>query len=233
VLDQYTIRARVVPALLVALPLGLAALAWSPDGISGWSALRGLAVWCGGTVLLGQLGRDAGRRRQPELFQRWGGPPTTKRLRHSGGGNRVTRERAHKKLSALMQKKLPTAAAEAAAPRAADEVYEACADYLRGKTRDRKRFHLVFDENCSYGLRRNLWGLKPLGVTLTLMALAATALMPVIRHATITAAMQSALVPGAMILVILAGWLFIVTPAWVEVPANAYADRLLEAAESL
>jgi hypothetical protein len=233
-LDQYTTRARVVPALLVALPVGVATLAWFPSGVAGWSALWALVVWSGGTVLVGQLGRDAGKRKQACLFEMWGGPPTTRRLRHSGDGNRVTRERLHKKLATLMHRKVPTAGEEAADPRAADEAYEACIEFLKGRTRDRKKFNLVFEENCSYGFRRNLWGLKPIGVALSVAALAATAVLPIAREGTVsTASMQPALVPGGIILVILLGWLFVVTPRWVKVPANAYAERLLEAADRL
>ncbi len=233
-LDQYTTRARVVPALLVALPVGVATLAWFPGGIAGWSALWALVVWSGGTVLVGQLGRDAGKRKQAYLFEMWGGPPTTRRLRHSGDGNRVTRERLHKKLATLMRRKVPTAGEEAADARAADEAYEGCIEFLKGRTRDRKKFNLVFEENCSYGFRRNLWGLKPIGVALSVAALAATAVLPIAREGTVsTASMQPALVPGAIILVILLRWLFVVTPRWVKVPANAYAERLLEAADRL
>jgi hypothetical protein len=232
--DQYTIRARVLPALLVALPAGLAALAWFPTGLPGGSIIAGLLAWSGATVLVAQLGRDAGRRKQPELFRSWGGPPTTKRLRHAGKGNRVTRERVHKKLATLMRKKLPSAAEEAADPGAADEAYEACVDFMKGRTRDRKKFNLVFEENCNYGFRRNLWGLKPIGLALAVAALAATAVLPVVQQGPLTVAgMRPALVPGAIILAILLAWIFIVTPRWVAVPAHAYAERLLEATERL
>ncbi len=232
--DQYTIRARVIPALLVALPLGLATLAWFPDGISGWTTLWGLAIWCGATVLLGQFGRDAGRRKQPYLFQLWGGPPTTKRLRHSGGGNSVTRDRVHKKLNKLMNKKLPTADDEAADPQAADETYEACTAFLRGKTRDHKKFNLIFEDNCDYGFRRNLWGLKPVGVAVTILALASVAALPVVEPSVrTTIAVTRILVPGGLTAFILLGWVFVVTPRWVEVPANAYAEHLLEATDQL
>ena len=77
--DQYTIRARVLPALLVALPLGLATLAWFPDGLSGWSALWGLAVWSGATVLLGQLGKTPLRRCHVYSFFGWMPPPAAVR----------------------------------------------------------------------------------------------------------------------------------------------------------
>jgi hypothetical protein len=232
--DQYTIRARVIPALWVALPLGLAALSWFPDGVTGSGPLWALLTWSGATVPIGQLGRDAGRRKQPLLFQRWGGPPTTRRLRHSAGGNPVTRERLHKKLSALMRKKLPTAAEEAADPRRADEIYEACAEVLKGRTRDHKKFSLLFDESCSYGLRRNLWGLKPLGMALAVLSLGSIAAVLLLEPtARTTATLARVVVPGGITILVLLGWIFVVTPRWVEVPADAYADRLMEAADQM
>jgi len=232
--DQYTIRARVLPAFLVALPLGLVTLAWFPDGLSRGSALWSLLVWSSVTVLVGQLGRDPGKRKQPHLFRSWGGEPAVKALRHAGARNPAIVERIHKRMNALMRTKLPTAAAEAADPQAADQVYEACIRFLRDKTRDRKKFNLIFEENCNYGFRRNLWGLKPLGVTLAVVALAATAALPIVHHGAVTSAsLQPAAVPGLIIFGILLGWLMVVTPRWVEVPANTYAERLLEATERL
>ncbi len=98
-LDQYTVRARLLPALLVALPAGVATLAWFPDGILGWGPVWGLVAWSGGTLLLAQLGRDAGKRKEPRLFELWGGKPTTRMLRHAGGANLVTLRRRHGKLA--------------------------------------------------------------------------------------------------------------------------------------
>ena len=80
--DTYTRRARLYPALLVALPLGLATLAWFPEGLAGWGTLWGLVTWSGATALLAQVGRDKGRVKEPGLFEQWGGKPTTRMLRH-------------------------------------------------------------------------------------------------------------------------------------------------------
>ncbi len=232
--DWYTIRARVLPALLVALPLGLATLAWFPDGLSGWSALWGLAVWSGATVLLGQLGRDRGREKQSRLFDMWGAEPAVKALRHADAGNLVVLERIHKRLNALMRTKLPTAAQELADPSAADDAYAGCIRFLRDKTRDRKKFNLVFEENCNYGFRRNLWGLKPLGAVVTIIALASLAALVVIEPRILVApGSRRVLIPGLLIFLNLIGWIFVVTPRWVRIPANAYVERLLEATERL
>ncbi len=233
--DQYTIRARVLPALLVTLPLGLATLAWFPDGLSGWGAIWGLVVWSGGTMFLAQIGRDSGKRKEPSLFGRWGGKPTSKLLRHTNASNRPLLERRHGKLNKLTHPlKLPTPEQEASDPRRADEIYEACVTLLRDKTRDRKDFPLVFEENCSYGFRRNLWGLKPLGLTLTVLSLLAVAALPIVDPAVwTTGPKQRIVVPGLIDCLMLLAWVCIVTPRWVRIPGDAYAERLLEACERL
>ena len=59
-----------------------------------------------------------------------------------------------------------TADEEKANPTAADAYYERCGNWLRENTRDHKRFNLIFEELVTYGYRRNLYGLKWLGLLL-------------------------------------------------------------------
>jgi hypothetical protein len=40
---------------------------------------------------------------------------------------------------------------------------------MRDKTRDKKRFPLVFKELCSYGFWRNLWGLRMQGLLVSIL----------------------------------------------------------------
>ncbi len=232
--DPYTVRARLLPALIAALPLATATLAWFPNGILGWGAIWALIVWSGGTVLLAEVGRDAGKRKEPELFASWGGKPTTRLLRHQGATNRPLLARRHAKLAVLMKTAMPTAAAEAADLGAADEVYEACGALLRDRTRDRKQFDLIFAENCSYGFRRNLWGMRPIGVTLALLGLVTVAVIPWIDpSARANPRLGPVAVVEAVNVLLLLGWLFVINAAWVRIPAEAYAERLLEACERL
>ena len=234
-LDKYTVQARLLSALLVALPIGLATVAWFPDGVMGWGVVWGLVTWSGGTLLLAQFGRDAGKQKEPKLFESWGGKPTTRMLRHHDTTNAIMLERRHKKLKSLMRGvKLPTPEEEAADPRAADEVYEACGAFLREKTRDSKKFRLVFEENCNYGFRRNIWGMKPIGLAMTALGLAAIVAVPFLEPA---ARSEERLGLGAVTagidLFLVLGWLFVIKPGWVRLAAEAYAERLLEACERL
>jgi hypothetical protein len=51
------------------------------------------------------------------------------------------------------------------------DCYDSCGDLLREKTRDKDKFSLIFQENMNYGFRRNLWGMKTLGIFTSLMGI--------------------------------------------------------------
>ena len=230
-LDIYTRRARLQPPVLVALPLGIATLAWFPNGLEGWGVLWGLIVWSGGTALIAQIGRDAGKKKEPKLFEMWGGKPTTRMLRHRDPSNKVILERRHRKLQELMRNlRIPTPEEEQTNPDAADDVYETCATFLREKTRDKNKYKLVFEENCNYGFRRNLWGMKPLGISLAIVGLAAVVALFVLKKGSVP---PVAIPCGIGNLLLLLGWIFWFKTDWVRIPAEAYSERLLDSCENL
>ena len=155
--DVYNRRARLQPAFIVALPLGLAILAWSPDGFKGWTVLWSLLVWAGGTALLTHLARDLGKRKEPSLFEEWRGKPSTRMLRYADCENEVLVARRHESLQkALPELRIPTKAEELSDLKRSDDIYDSSVKWLLEKTRDKKKFPLVFEENCNYGFRE-LW----------------------------------------------------------------------------
>lgn len=229
--DTYTCRARLFPALLVALPLSLATLAWFPSGPTGWETLWGLIVWSGGTALIAQIGRDWGKNKEAKLFKLWGGKPTTRLLRHRDAPNKITLKRRHSTLQRLLPAlKFPTLDEEQAAPKRADEVYDAVVTFLREKTRDREKFHLIFEENCNYGFRRNLWGMKSLGITTAVIGVLAVVIDIFVNGVLIP---PLAVMSGSVSLLFLLGWGLLITPKWVKTTGEAYAERLLESSEAL
>ena len=233
-LDRYTIRARLVPALVVALPIPLATIAWFPDGAHIWGVVWGVVTWAGGAAVLAQVARDRGRRKEPALFARWGGKPTVRRLRHRDADNATVLARRHAKLKAIIKVKLPTAAQEAADPAAADAAYEACGVFLRDRTRDQKKFPLIFEENINYGLRGNLWGMKPVAIVVTVLSMVTIAVLAVYDPPTRSGSRAGVVMLAGLIdVLLLLGWIFIFTPDWVRGPADAYSERLLEACERL
>ena len=113
-------------------------------------------------------------------------------------------------------------------------MYEAGGTLLREKTRNHKAFPLVFAENCNYGFRRNLWGMKPVGIVVLLISLVVAMGLLVVETSALRGTQLTAVVLGIDVdVVLLAGWFLVFTPNWVRVPAEAYAERLLEACETL
>ena len=54
----------------------------------------------------------------------------------------------------------PTEEQEQRDPAATDSFYERCGAWLRENTRNAKKFSILFNENVTYGYRRNLFALK-------------------------------------------------------------------------
>ncbi len=232
-IDTYSLKARLWPVLLHFLPLGLAVIAWFPEKFAGWGLLLGIATPCGLTALLTELGRDQGKKKEPWLFERWGGMPTTQLLRHRDSTlDPNTKTRYHKKLGVLIPGiEMPSARKEKASPLAADQVYESCGRFLRERTRDKQRFPLVFKELVSYGLRRNLWGMKPSGLIVALIGLVAST-VPVVTTLS-DRVTPAAVVASLLSLFLLVWWALRISPDWVRLAGFAYARALLAACETL
>ena len=234
IMDPYVRRARLQPALIVALPLALAVLTWFPDVSVTVGTVWSLVAWCGGTTLIAQVARDAGKGKEPGLYALWGGKPTTRLLQHVKSANRVLLGRRHDKLRALLPEvHIPTAEEEVADPARAVETYEACVQFLRDNTRPHEQFPLVFEANCEYGFRRNLWGMKPIGVALAVGSAIAIAARSYLEADSIIEPEPVRIVSMGVVVVLVAGWVLWFTPSWVKLTADAYAERLLGALEKL
>jgi hypothetical protein len=236
VLDGYSLKARYLPALVVVLPAWLAFAAWSPPDKQFLGVFASAGVTVVLSTLLGQLGRDAGKARQKELFKEWGGAPTVRALSYrSGVVNHVTLARCHQALMALIPGlQLPADKYEEKANwAAAKRQYVSASDYLREATRDKVKFRLVYAENVNYGFRRNLWGMKWCGV-----AIAALGALAVGFHAYrhyFEDKIVSGIDAAALILsvTLLTLWLVRFTKAWVRTAADEYSSRIVAAAEIL
>lgn len=233
-LDEYSRNARLKPAFLTMLPLGILATAFGLKFSVMLAAFSGPLATVGLTFLLGQIGRDFGKRKEPYLYSLWSGKPSVAKMRHADTTLNVhTRDRYHEKAAQLLGIRMPTPISEHDDPRAADKIYEAYSNLLLERTRDKKQFPLIFQELTNYGFRRNLWGLKPIGLALTAFCL----LFQVIwllaglpAHRLPSAASISSL---AITTPLLFCWIFLINPHWVRIAADAYAERLLASSEML
>jgi hypothetical protein len=228
-LDKYTLRARLAPGLLVSLPPVLAVLSFFPDADVIWKILGGILGTFGLSALLSQLARDPGKRKQEILYSMWGGKPSIQLLRHRDRTlDPHTKGRYHAKLARVVGVRMPDKQAEEQDRHAADLVYESCGNWLLQNTRIGKQFRMVHAENINYGFRRNLWGLKPWGITFALVG-------AILGFISLLQAGFS-LMPIAVLIVaavVLYAWAFVITPDWVRSIAFEYAKQLVAACDSV
>lgn len=235
--DEYTRRARLAPAFLAVIPaipafsaiaarIGVALptpASWPEIGGS-TIALTSVAWW----MLASQVGR-AGRCRQPKLFASWGGAPLAAALRRSNQGpDSLSWQRIRAMLAQVTGTPELSEEAEAADAGAANCVCETYQAELRSLTRDVAQFPRVFEENCHYGFRRNLWGLKPPAIVIALTSLGVGCGLLADSNWKMAVAPAST---GAIAISVLALgiWLFVVTQGWVRESAEAYVAAMLDA----
>jgi hypothetical protein len=230
--DHYSFRARLQPALLALLPAAVGIFAWTGPGVKWQSALWTLFGTAGGTYFLAILARNFGKQIEPDLWLSWGGSPTTQLLRHSGVGNPVMRERWHKYLSKLLGKPFPTVQEEANDFVGADNIYNAAIKLLINKTRDTKKFHLIYKENVQYGYCRNLYAMRVMGIMFSLLGLITSCAAGFWSVHMDDLKIYPWICLAAEIL-FLGWWIFTIKATWVKIPAFAYAERLLESTENL
>jgi hypothetical protein len=175
------------------------------------------------------------------LFAKWGGPPTTQFLRHRDLHiDEVSKERFHAILAKGIGRQLPSAGQEEADPLAADAIYDAATVWLRGQTRDTKRFPLVFKENVSYGFHRNALGIRFLGVLVALVCMLLAIVLPNTADSPpyISLYKLGHMKPEIMISFMVAAtmlgiWVFGLGESAVRNAAFSYSMRLLESCDLL
>jgi hypothetical protein len=182
------------------------------------------------SFLLAQIGRDNGKKKEKALFEHWGGKPTTIILRHSNDHLDVhTKKRFHTKLEHIIPDiKIPTPEEEQKNLQAADATYDSCAKYLIAKTRDSRKYFLLFKENTNYGFRRNLWGMKAWALFIIAICILVHSFVATEKFTSIaTVSTAEYILLGIFVLFVLF-WLFIVNKNWIKTTAFAYSERLYE-----
>lgn len=189
----------------------------------------------GGLLLLSQIARDAGKRKEPRLFATWGGMPSITIFRHLDGRiDSVTKAKYHVQMSKLVAgADAPSPEFEGANPDAADQVYRAWSTFIRVNTRDTKKYALLFQENINYGYRRNVWGMKPAGILIAALAVASAGVWIWLLYRSSSKISVELSGAAAIDFALLLLWVFHFKPSWVRIPAEAYAERLIEAIDSL
>ena len=220
---KYATRARIKPAFIVFLPLGIALIALFSNIFTGWSFLAWAMSSVGISILLEQISRDLGKRKEDNLFKQWGGKPSTILLSHQKSTlNRTTLHRYQATLFQLTKISFPTIDDEINNQKQAYLIYESYGDFLKEKTRDVNKFRLLFEESINYGFRRNLWGMK----TIALCFLFLSSMMIVMKvYLTWEGITKVQPVDGVALIInalLLISWIFLITPDWIKVTAYQF-----------
>ena len=231
--DAYSLKARVFPALIAALPtlaLLVVLVPWDDLG------LPHLTAAATGLVLLfafADLGRRTGRHVQAKL-----GTGATPEQWHRG--NSDVPEGAKDRYRAFLAKQIgspePSVADERSDPQGADDFYLSANGWLRERTRDTRAFAILFGENVTYGFRRNLLGLRPIALVCNAVVGCVCAAILVFKPAYFTALphMDEKMVAILAAVVLHSAYmLFAVTPGGVRDASRAYGRQLILSCETL
>jgi hypothetical protein len=174
--DAYTIRGRVFPAIIAAIPalaMVILLVSWTGLALSSGIAAIGLIIIL---YMFSDFARSQGKKIEPRTYKLQGGKPSVTMMRRADTSlDTDSKDRYRAFLASKLTRTAPTAAEEEQNQAVADAFYEQAGTWLRENTRDTKKFSILFIENISYGYRRNLLGLKwvALGLNLAVVAICA------------------------------------------------------------
>lgn len=235
-ISKYKLNARVYPALIALLPLLLVGAYLSVDFQNWYAFVGSIGLIAVLQFLLGELGRDRGKKIEEQLWNDWGGTPSTQILRFSNSIiGEADKKFYHSELLRLTGVgKSNMKRVESASVESSDEIYSSWSSYLRSKTRDIKKYNLLFQENISYGFRRNLLGLKPLASLIAIISLIGVLISEYAKIGLkFTLISQATIFILLGLILIILFWFLVVRKSWVKMVAFAYAERLLEATRTL
>lgn len=234
-MNTYSLKARIYPVILSVIPILVIGILFSVNFKNYYQTIGSLGIATVLFFLFSQLGRDRGKKLESDLWNKWGGTPTTQifRLRNNRL-NAVTKKQYHNTMNSIVKHEaLPTVELESSSPEICDEIYSAWAKYLISKTRDTKRFNLLFAENINYGFRRNSLGLKPFALLVLIVLFAGVIAFNYWNYTGLNFKDTNSLIAIGVLILPLFYWLFIVNENWVKIPAFAYAERLAETIEEI
>jgi len=233
-MNTYNLKARVYPVVLSLIPIIIIGVVYSLKLQSYYQILASFGVTTALYFLFSQLGRDNGKAIEKEMWEKWGGVPSTQVLRYSDETiDKHSKERYHKKLKTLTGIGVNiNEAYETASPNEADKIYKSWSKYLISKSRDTKKYNLLFQENVNYGFRRNLFGLKKFSIiTIILLMLGSIIYSYIIGNYKFDFTSEL-IVAEIFLAVILVFWVSIIKEKWIKSVAFSYAERLIEVTEN-
>lgn len=253
IFDKYNLTARIFPALLLILPLLFSVYATFPVLVSSdklsflTTILIPFGILCGVLYFFSNLCRGLGKKEEKILIEEWGGLPTTLILRHSDNMlNDSTKKRYHSFLEEKVPDigKFPTASEETQNFYQADKIYSSSIDWLREQRRDKEKYYLLHEENIQYGFRRNLLGVRAIGIRLCIASILFILVSKVdfIQLSskfieTLESAMMGVTIFQYIALsfnfIAFLCWIFVVNKNWVKEAGFQYAKTLLKSIEQV
>lgn len=176
--DGYTVRARIVPALIAGLPslaFLFVSVPWDSFGLSN------AIVLTMGFILLyafADLARSRGKKVEAKLDTR-----QSPELWHRADRQipQISKDIYRTFIASVLNHPAPSEHDERTDPARADDFYLSAGNWLRDATRDRRKFKILYDELLTYGFRRNLLGLKPVALAMNALVAAALAALFYVR----------------------------------------------------
>jgi hypothetical protein len=229
-LDRYDINARLKPALFVLLPLIITAAYWFPQTKTMFGATMSLLSACGLTYLLAQTARHLGRSVEKRMGDKAGRNHSARLLTHADATIAPeTKARYHDYLR-TNGRSISTPEEEKIQPDIAFSRARSAVDWLLEHTRPNAKKTLIFGENIAYGYRRNLYGMKPLGLLVAAAAIAGHGALLWLAPQHDDALWLGICLEAGLAAIFLL-WCFVVTQSSVSDASLAYAEQLFNQCE--
>lgn len=170
--DRYDLNARLKPGLIVLLPIFATIAFWVPQVRTGLGATVSLLSACGLLYLLSQTVRAAGRAAERRMGDKAGRKHSARLLTHADSVIAAeTKARYHAYLRSHGHV-ISTPDEERTSPETAFNRAGSAIDWLLEHTRAKSKKTLLYGELIAYGFQRNLYGMKPVALTVAVLAIA-------------------------------------------------------------
>lgn len=236
IFSRYELQARIFPSFITFFPIGATVLIWYSEFFSLKSSFSVLFVLLIILFSLAKIARECGRKFEKQMKEEEGVFSTTEFLKHHDRKlNRYTKLRYHKFLNENIHgMQLPTEIEELESPNSCNEKYNSAVDWLLEKTRDHKKYPLIYENNINYGFSRNMFGIKNVSICLASFSFLIDIFVIYQNdNALIENFYLKAFLSIFVSLYFIVYWVFLVKRTWVKSVAEAYARSLLAACEKL
>ncbi len=215
-------------------------LAWCPSAKTIVGGVLTILISFGVMTFISSLISNLGNKLQTNLFELWGGAPTTVIMRYSNPIlDKYTKERYHKWLSSKINNlDMPSCEKEKTDPKDADQKYRSATNFLREFTRDNKKHSKIYYDNVAYGFARNLLAIRNFGIVIATISVMVNAFFIFSLFQNNVTIDQGILInnlfgigSGFVSIVFMATFLLIINTSFVKERAFRYAKSLFEACE--